>query len=547
MVKEYASRPPAGDPTVPPAASGSPSVQAEQVDTEASRIRFVYPFTFDAGSIDARSAAIAPISWPGQRQPLTVWRPRSFPTEDLLPHVLDFLNPDLGSPRSTSLWRMEDNALRSPSGLGGGLTHPGAHWTLATRRAKVPFGFDAVELVLFEHGVGFLVIDAMPLTASTDDWFDFIHYFRYFAGARSSGVQATRVVGVDAAGESRSVAFVPPITGDRSQDGPARNTALFGLIIDALLRGMALEGETAQWWEDIYVPGMLIPHVALFIDNCIAPRIADHVYRVRNFFHSQQDVHPTVADSQSEDALLPYAANQWFFFSLNGGGFLACNAPRTQFFRANLPQHLTNQYFIVFLLALMQRFVLMRLSRRVSREWVSSDADGEGRKAAAFASIRDTLLAFTAQGYFAQTMQSEHHHRCYARWQRTFDLARLYAEVTSEVRDMYSYLDLRQRVRAEGLAKQQDARTQRVERRLQLVGWMFGVPVWLFIALNSAVNIALIRHLIGGPGDLQGYDPLISVGVFVVGLVVALIAYRLVSRVPRARRAGKDAQTHDDG
>jgi hypothetical protein len=271
MVKEYASRPPAGDPTVPPAASPSPSSPQEQVDADASRIRFVYPFAFDAGTIAARSSAIERISWPGQRQQLTVWRQRSFPAEDLLPHVLDFLNPEPGSARSTSLWRMEEDALRSPSGLGGGLTHPGAHWTLETRRAKVPFGFDAVELVLFEHGVGFLVIDAMPLTASTDDWFDFIHYFRYFAGARSSGVQATRVVGVDAGGESRSVAFMPPIAVDRSEDGPARNAALFSLIIDALLRGMALDGETAKWWEDIYVPGMLIPHVALFIDTAPHP------------------------------------------------------------------------------------------------------------------------------------------------------------------------------------------------------------------------------------------------------------------------------------
>jgi len=545
MVKEYASRPSAGEPTPPPAASASHTSTAEQVDAEASRIRFVYPFTFDGHTIDARCAAIEHITWPGQRQPLTVWRPRSFPAEDLLPHVLDFVNPWPGSARSTSLWRMEDDALRSPSGLGGGRAHPGAHWTLETRRANVPFGFDAVELALFEHGVGFLVIDAMPLTASSDDWFDFIHYFRFFAGARSTSLRATKVVGVDAGGAARTVPFVPPITGDRSEDGPAKSGALFGLIIDALLRGMALDGETAQWWEDIYVPGMLIPHVGLFLDNCPAPSIEEHLYRLRNFFHSQQDVHPTVADSQYTEALLQYAANQWFFFSLNGGGFLACNAPRTQFFRANLPQHLTLQYFSVFLLALMQRFVLMRLSRQVSREWVSSDLDGDGRKAAAFASIRDALLAFTAQGYFAQTMQSEHHHRCYERWQRTFDLARLYSEVTAEVRDMYSYLDLRQRARVEELAKQQDARTQRVGRRLQLVGWMFGVPVWLFIALNSSANIALIRHLVGGPSELQGYDPLISVGVFAVGLLIALAAYRLVSRTPHNRRGRRDTQTHE--
>jgi hypothetical protein len=279
----------------------------------------------------------------------------------------------------------------------------------------------------------------------------------------------------------------------------------------------------------------MLPHVALFVDQCPTDDTPMHLHRLRNFFHADQTVHPSAEELALEDpGLLPYAANQWFFYSLNGGGFLACDAPRTPFFRETLPAHLTGDYLLLFLLALDQRFTLMLLSQHVSREWVGGDSGGEAGKVAAFRSIHDALLAFTAQGYFAQTMQEEHHHRSYARWQAVFQLERLYRNVADEVREMYGDLELRQRDRAEAVAREQQWQAENLDRRLTVVTWLLGIPVSLLLVINASGNIALVRKLVFGPAGVQAYDVLIGVVLDVLGILVGYVAYRVFDR--RLRR-----------
>jgi hypothetical protein len=160
----------------------------------------------------------------------------------------------------------------------------------------------------------------------------------------------------------------------------------------------------------------------------------------------------------------------WFVFSLEGGAFVAFNAPETDFFRRELPVHLQREYFLLFLLPLHQRFTLISLSQQVSENWLSGDERGRIR---AFESIRVTLLEFMARGYFSQVMQREHHHRVYRRWQETFQLDRLYQEVSDEVREMHEFLQMRQ--------------SERLERRLNFLTFVIGIPALLFSFLS--INI----------------------------------------------------------
>src|SRR6202022_3195375 len=53
--------------------------------------------------------------------------------------------------------------------------------------------------------------------------------------------------------------------------------------------------------------------------------------RATNFSHATQDV-PPAGEPPDDPLALPYLEGQWFFFSLNGGGFLARDAPATPFF-----------------------------------------------------------------------------------------------------------------------------------------------------------------------------------------------------------------------
>jgi hypothetical protein len=96
-----------------------------------------------------------------------------------------------------------------------------------------------------------------------------------------------------------------------------------------------------------------------------------------------------------------------------------------------------------------------------------------------FERIRDALLLFTARGYFAQVMQQEHHHRCYRKWQETFQVERLYRDVRDEVREMHDYLHMRRTERLQQLAEGQ-------RRRLDRIAWPLGIPLLLLEFLHVA-------------------------------------------------------------
>jgi len=133
-------------------------------------------------------------------------------------------------------------------------------------------------------------------------------------------------------------------------------------IIEALLntggeKTAAPTADTTSWWQEVFVPGQLLPFVALFADGIEPEKINPLLYKTRNFFHASQDIHPTSQDLDvAHERLMDYAENQWFVFSLDGGAFVACNAPPSEFFRRNMPDHLGKQYFLLFLLTLYNTF-----------------------------------------------------------------------------------------------------------------------------------------------------------------------------------------------
>jgi hypothetical protein len=533
--------PASGGEAVPDAPIAAGMAPEPTIDRAASSIRFIYPFTFAGDSIASRAAAIGGATWRIGENVLPIWERQAFSTEDLLSQAADFVDPPDGAPLSARIWRVRDTVLRSPAGLGAGARHPGAEWTLTTRRGPVPFVVQSIDLALFQHGVGFVIVAAMPVSAQASDWFTFLHFFRFVHGRRSSEVSALRTTGRDSEGQPTQVPFFPEFGGETLEPTLPGHSHRFGEVIDHLLTTAASADVTPRWWEEIFVPGMMLPHAALFVDGSAPGDEPIHLHRLRNFFHAAQIVHPSPAELALDDAgLLPYASNQWFFYSLNGGGFVAYDAPGTPFFRETLPEHIVREYLLLFLLALEQRFVLMMLSQQVSRQWVGVDGGAEARKVAAFAGIRDALLAFTAQGYFAQTMQEEHHHRSYTRWQTVFQLERLYRDVAEEVREMHGYLELHQRERAEAIAAEQQRHAESLDHRLSVVTWLLGIPVSLLLVINASGNIALVRKLVFGPPGVQAYDVLIGVALDFLGVGVGYVAYRLIDRPLTRRRDGAE-------
>lgn len=467
------------------------------IDKHASFIYFVYPFLFDTDRFMSYLNTLELVHWEGRKRPLKVWDQQDFPEDELLSHVADFLNPPKGKPPKARLLKLTDDALRSAKGLGGG-ANANVDWRLVTPHGDIPFSIVSVQLALFRVGVGLLTVCAEPANQSDqiDNWLDFLHYFRFGRGQRRVSLAAHRRAGFDQeTRQPRMEPFFPDPAGGFTHH--ADGSGVLTDLLHALLCTAAPQQGSGSWWRDVFIPGQLLPFAVIYADKIADEEIPYLIYRIRNFFRTQQEIHPACDDLRLDhQLLLPYAEQQWFFFSLDGGGYVACNSPATEFFRHTLPDHLREHYFLLFLLALQQRFALMMLVEQVATQWLvedrhASSEESQGIREDAFACIRDQLLFFTAHGHFAQVMQREHHHRCYRKWQDIFQVEQLYQEVSDEVRYMHSYLQTQQEQRAQRLEERRRKRMQRLELRLNLIAWLVGVPALALTFLDAIGPVSL--------------------------------------------------------
>ena len=500
-----------------------------------SFLTFVYPITLESGDFDqvveaVDAVEIADGGW-------KIWERAKFPHEELLPHVADYLNPKDDQLPTARLWEMSNDALASTKGLGSK-----ADWHLVIGKDReVAFKFECINLFLFRVGIGFLAFRVIPKSNDLGDWLDLLHYFRY-AKQSQVGLTARRKTGRDSFEDFFPPFAVPDSVKRKSKDKDDENKNTLSLIIHGLFKMIGDERDLPEnWWDEIFIHNQTLGYAALFIENHPAGEDFNLLYRLRNFFQSSgKKIYPSPFDlSPQHTSLLECGNRQWFTFSLDGGSFLACDAPDTEFFNVTLPVHIRDQYFHLYIIALHQRFALMSMSHEVAEKWL---AKTEAERIEAFERIRNRFLSFTARGYFAQVMQREHHHRCYRKWQETFELQRIYDEVREEVREMFEWLQLNRAKRMEIAAKRQSElikqetvkadyrekmakeRAEKFERRVSLFGLLItlgiGIPalvtgffgmnmteppenftfglmtaiIWFFGAVVTSVSIALILY-----------------------------------------------------
>ena len=461
--------------------------------------QLVYTFVFDPkglGPDNGFAAALRRLhelerSRGRSGRPCWVWRPARFHPSELLPHVAAYLDAgvdhkgaalaaDCGErsfdPASfdrltAARWRLNRDSLASAlvgSQMGEGQHdegRPRGRQPLELRlhvggrvrdnavvgaRLEIPFELVSVDLVLFRVGVGFLVFKVRPKASDAATWFDFRHYARFFGGQRS-----VRVTGGDA----------PPF--------------VFADVCTRLLDGLAPEGAATggPWRSNMFMEDQAVLYSSWFValdatsDDAERHR-RDLRYRFREYFNAGQRLHQDASqDAPHRDDVAVYLRDQWFTFGLEGGGFLALDPPDEPFFRENLPQHVSEVYFVAFLLALHQRLALLRLSTEVSEHWLRGS---EKERLRSFQRIREQYLAFKARGYYSQVMQRNHHHAVYCRWQESLQVPLLFDEVRDEVREMHAYLadEAQRRIRVQ--LEEVQLQNVELEQRIELIGFLLG-------------------------------------------------------------------------
>jgi hypothetical protein len=355
-------------------------------------------------------------------------------------------------------------------------------------------------------------VQAVPADEPFERWLDFLHFFRFCSTSRAKSVAARRRTGLDrSTGEPQFADFFP-FANDAT---PPPERHVFGELIHLALQTDDRQPQ-AIWWRDVFVPGQLLACAAIFArDAGSDEEVAHHLFRLRNFFHSRQGANPAADDLRLDHpGQIAYADRQWFLFALEGGAFVAFDPPATQFYQETLPAHLRDQYFLLYLLALHQRFALMALSDQVARHWLSS---GRDEQAEVFARIRGRLLDFTAKALFAQIVQRGHYDRCYQKWLEVFQIERLYREVRDEVADMHGELQQR---REERELRQNETRNM----LLASLGLFLGVP---------GLIISFLGITLRGVTSGNGIDAARAALCVLLGLPVAGVLLWLVRKWSR--------------
>jgi hypothetical protein len=498
---------------------------------------FVYPFLFDPEKFSGHAEAIEQARW----REIPVWMKDEFPREELLAHVARHLNPGGGTAPTVRLWRVTKQALLAPEGL-----HHRAIWRLQLPggKAAIDFRIDDVQLAIFNTGVGFLTVGAQPLQQDLGVWLDFIHYFRFIDGQRDVSLDLRLRTG-----KNESVDIFPQLA-EIAGDDPSERS--FARIVDRLLAFIdEVEGrQNAR--REVFVAGQMMPYVGLLIDGLETEAIVEKLYRLQNFFHARQEIHPGTEDLRPDrHSLLSYAERQWFFFSLDGGGFMAANPPDTDFYRVTLPNHLRRHYFLSFLIVAHQRYALIRISEEVADQWQVESPTADAISAPSFERIRRRMLSFTARGYFLQVMQREHHHRCYRKWQEILGVERLYREVNDEAQEMHNYLLLKlaeeEAKRAEEERREAEierGRAEQARRRVEKILACLGA----FVVGPTLVLAYFSINVRGLTAADEGLDKKWAYGVIVLAIVSGLIVYQfvkwLISRMGESKENAEDAESN---
>ena len=541
--------------------------------SNCSYLRFLYPFGFNEKLEDLiqrlendKLARKDSKNKDSDKEAHSVWQPVAFSSSDLLPHVAEYVNGDRqeqAAPRGV-WYEMADAVREAPRGLG---FRRGITWTLNLGDRRVEFVISSVEICLFRLGIGFLIFEVRlvenPETRA-DSFADFqrlLYHLRYLEDSRGADVGITRAVrskGDSGEWEERVEDFRPGFLEDAEDTKDKKDKKLhLGTLQKALMSRLGSKDETC-WWQDAYVRGRTISYSVVFLDAVREQDVARTLYQIRRAFPTDRVIRPSAKDLDlTSDDLLCYAEDQWFSFSLDSSAFAAFDAPEHEFFRTVLPQHLRRQYFIPFLLALHQRFVLSSLSSQVATQWLTTlepvdTSDPEDAKQlfekrkVFFEKIQLSLLDFTARGYFRQVMHLHNHHQAYRRWQEVFLVHELYQEVRDEVREMHEYLMARHSEQLAEIARRQEVaekkaaeeelkrreedeasrlleleaeekRAKKLESLVTALGFIFGIPaLWL-----SFLGVNLKGFTSGDEGLTVGQ----GLGYLIASLVVGAVFY----------------------
>ena len=434
-----------------------PSVQPELAQVRvmcsgewarASSILFLLPLWFPKSTYAQRKkqAVEATLTIGGKSVPF--WEPFALSSRVLLPHVRRYLN--IGGDGTTGTLLSVNPIIID------WLTGPreaDSCWTLnLSNQGSLRFQLLQAHLFLYQLDIAFICLELRASSDLAADWFNLLHYVRFFTGDRARKIQVTTRELANVAEALRTLAAPSNAMISSKTKNLTVTLPSIASILDVLLDTVSLEGEPhfpltqsianvgPRAIEQPGVEGQLLTYPNLmFASHGNASANANLglslVSRAKGAHHAGQRIssHESV---NATEGILPYAEDQWFFASSEGGGFVAIQsnemvASPDPFQARTLPNHVRQDYFFAFSYSAFQRFALIRLSEEVaSQTFKSTDK---------FTGVQGQVLEFTGRALFSQISQSQHHHRYYDLALRVHQVNEFHKEVSQEVNAFREY------------------------------------------------------------------------------------------------------------
>lgn len=448
-----------------------------------SKINFIFPFSFLSNDCDLLVKKIESEKWEGRNSDYPVWQPyeiTKLPDIALLPSVSNFLDPNSESPLfNAGAWILSNQALTSmKSGLGGRKIK----WIYQSGNKEYEFFFLDIHLFLFKTGVGFLGFQiSLPENSHSDLWLDFLHFFRFSGGPRAQGcfIHARRI--------DDSQPFVPAFLKGKA-NLEVGSFELKDLISSLLDINSCETSKKNNWWQEIYIKDYLIPY--FYINATIDEEVKRNafLYRLDSFLTSK-------SLAQMDENSYQYINNRslyiWkdhcFIFNIEGGGLVSINTPDNVFFKNVLPDHIMKHYYVLYLIALQQKFFITSLSAKIANSWlIARSIQSDNQKYLrflhdTFTELQDLLLLFSTIGYFSQIMYSQHHHDVYVKWVEILGIDQMYQGVKNEVEYIFNYISAENE-------KNQQKFNKRLETLVQGVSTIIGFPVFAISIMDIISN-----------------------------------------------------------
>ncbi|MEH7235771.1 CorA family divalent cation transporter [Bacillus sp. JJ1562] len=351
--------------------------------------------------------------------------------------------------------------------------------TLQTKQEQYEFSIPAIELYLFETQVGFWVIKlGLPKNIQIETLIETIYYAKKLEQYEYN-LSYTKKIGRDEFYE--------------------QNVHLGSLITD-----LSQSLEVSSYFEGKETPTHALVYSSSKIDLEVenSSFLTSYLFQLRRSFKSTYKPSIVEKDFDKNPGLLPLFDNSYWGISLEGLANIVTktdDAKTEEFFQSSYMHQIESTYFYIYILALHQKYALLRLSivaSKLSYDLQQVGEDNYTEQNFLISELRNQIVRFMLRSSYNQVTNITHYGHLYEMVRENLRISDLFRELHDELNALSSYTDAAEQ-RIQHLAEQEKkVATEKFNSKITTIS-IFFLPVTVitgFFGMNLDFITDIAEH-----------------------------------------------------